>query len=59
VLANPKHVAKLKEGAEAWNEWRIEEFNVEPDLSEADLRGAESQWGESTCGAPVRRSAED
>lgn len=36
-MANPEHVAKLKEGVEAWNAWRKENFDIKPDLSEADL----------------------
>jgi uncharacterized protein YjbI with pentapeptide repeats len=35
-MANPEHVAKLKEGAEAWNEWR-ERSNEKPDLSGVQL----------------------
>jgi hypothetical protein len=35
-MANPDHVAKLKEGAEAWNEWR-DSTDVEPDLRNANL----------------------
>jgi uncharacterized protein YjbI with pentapeptide repeats len=40
AMANPEHLAKLKEGVEAWNQWRVENPNVQPDLIEADLRGA-------------------
>ena len=32
-MANPEHVAKLKEGWEAWNEWR-KASDEKPDLSE-------------------------
>jgi TIR domain/Pentapeptide repeats (8 copies) len=39
-MANPEHLAKLKEGAKAWNEWRSEDFRIMPDLSGADLSGA-------------------
>lgn len=38
-MANPEHLAKLKEGVEAWNLWRKENPEVKPDLSGADLRG--------------------
>ena len=43
-MANPEHVAKLKEGVEAWNKWREEKIEIEVDLSEAilnhtDLKG--------------------
>jgi len=37
-MANPKHVAKLKEGKEAWNDWRGS-TNVDPDLREATFTG--------------------
>ncbi len=47
-MANPEHVAKLKEGVKAWNKWRLDnlqsdEFGAEPwvvDLDGADLQGA-------------------
>jgi uncharacterized protein YjbI with pentapeptide repeats len=39
-MANPEHLAKLKEGVEAWNQWRGENY-AKPDLSEADLSGAD------------------
>lgn len=39
-MANPEHLSKLKEGAEAWNQWR--EKNPQfPDLRRADLHGAD------------------
>jgi hypothetical protein len=50
-MANPEHLAILKQGVEAWNRWRVEridsnpelfEENVDPiDLSFADLQGAD------------------
>jgi len=39
-MANPEHLAKLKEGVTSWNEWRENDRDVIPDLSEANLRGA-------------------
>jgi uncharacterized protein YjbI with pentapeptide repeats len=39
-MANPEHVAKLKEGLEAWNEWRKNNPGVKVDLSGADLSRA-------------------
>lgn len=36
-MANPDHLAKLKEGVEAWNKWREENPAVKPDLDKADL----------------------
>jgi hypothetical protein len=39
-VANPEHLAKLKEGVEAWNQWRNSNPSIKPDLSESDLDGA-------------------
>jgi hypothetical protein len=39
-LANPEHLAKLKEGVKPWNQWRVRNPEILPDLSEANLRGA-------------------
>ena len=36
-MANPKHLAKLKEGVESWNRWRCEDYSVKPDLSAENL----------------------
>ena len=36
-MANEKHLAKLKEGVEAWNQWRKENPKIKPDLSTANL----------------------
>lgn len=38
-MANPEHLAILKQGVEAWNAWREQSFNTKPDLREADLSG--------------------
>lgn len=40
-MANPEHVAKLKEGVEAWNKWRKKNRRVEIDLRKADLSGTD------------------
>ncbi len=37
---NKDHLAKLKEGVDVWNDWRIRSEAL-PDLSEADLSGAD------------------
>ena len=37
-MANPEHLAKLKESVEVWNKWRVGKFK-RPDLSAADLHG--------------------
>ena len=64
-MANPEHLAKLKEGVEAWNQWREENFGVRPDLSgahlcNADLRGAKLNGadlsGADLCQADLREA---
>ncbi|NEO72927.1 pentapeptide repeat-containing protein [Moorena sp. SIO3H5] len=40
-MADKEHLAVLKRGIDAWNQWRRENPNLEPDLSEANLRGAD------------------
>ena len=40
-MANKKHVALLKQGAQAWNAWRREHPMVCPDLFGATLFGAD------------------
>ena len=40
-MANPEHLAKIKEGVEAWNLWRKENPDVGSDLSGADLSRAD------------------
>ncbi len=39
-MDNKRHVARLKQGVEAWNQWRRENPDVCPDLSQANLTGA-------------------
>lgn len=36
-MANTDHIAKLNEGHLAWNQWRVENPSIRPDLSEVDL----------------------
>jgi len=36
-MANPEHLAKLKEGVEAWNQWREEHRGIYADLINVDL----------------------
>ena len=40
-MANPEHLAILKEGVKAWNRWRKKNPSVMPDLSFADLSSAD------------------
>ena len=51
-MASDKHLAKLKEGAESWNDWRRAEPAVRPDLRGLSLSLGEKQWGE-TNGGPI------
>jgi len=39
-MANEEHLARLKNGVDAWNKWRVENLDVIPNLVEADLRRA-------------------
>jgi uncharacterized protein YjbI with pentapeptide repeats len=36
-MANPEHLAILKQGVEAWNKWREENPSIEPDLRETNI----------------------
>ena len=38
-MADPKHLALLRQGVDLWNEWRENNYGIIPDLSGADLRG--------------------
>lgn len=40
-LANPEHLARLKEGVAPWNQWREQNPDVQPDLHEANLSMAD------------------
>jgi uncharacterized protein YjbI with pentapeptide repeats len=40
-MANDDHVAQLRKGAIAWNAWREENRDIRPDVSEANLSGAD------------------
>jgi len=39
-MANEEHIARLKQGVDAWNAWRRETPDARPDLRGAILRGA-------------------
>jgi len=43
-MANPEHLAIIKQGVERWNEWREEQPNAKPDLSGANLSGNRLNW---------------
>jgi uncharacterized protein YjbI with pentapeptide repeats len=38
-MADQAHLAVLKQGVEAWNEWRAAHADIRPDLSNVSLRG--------------------
>jgi hypothetical protein len=50
-MANPEHLAKLKEGVEAWNKWVEHNSELALDLSWADLSGTQGvrRSGHSSC----------
>ncbi|MDM3861942.1 MAG: pentapeptide repeat-containing protein [Aphanizomenon gracile PMC644.10] len=60
-MANPEHLAILKQGVEVWNNWRDNwreenpDWVLTPDLSEADLRGADLN-GADLNGANLREA---
>ena len=37
-MANPEHLAILKQGVKVWNQWRNENSEIEPDLSQCCLQ---------------------
>jgi hypothetical protein len=39
-MANEEHLARLQQGVEAWNQWRVANRNIQLDLSGANLSGA-------------------
>lgn len=43
-MANQEHLDILKQGVEAWNQWRKDHPAINPDLREADLREAIIGW---------------
>jgi len=40
-MASEEHLKILKQGVEAWNEWREKNLQIIPDLSKADLYEAD------------------
>ncbi|MFP5260972.1 MAG: toll/interleukin-1 receptor domain-containing protein [Blastocatellia bacterium] len=40
-MANLEHLEILKQGVEVWNDWKKANFEIRPDLSDADLSGAD------------------
>ena len=52
-MANPEHLAALKQGSSAWNRWRTENPNVLPDLGGSHL-GEARLSGANLAGADFR-----
>ena len=52
-MANEEHLARLKQGVEAWNQWRNGNYGIKPDLTEADLRGANLSRDGPPSGEPL------
>ena len=42
-MANEEHLARLKQGVIAWNQWRVEHPEITPDLRQTDLHEAQLQ----------------
>ena len=42
-MANVEQLNLIERGVESWNQWREQNANVKPDLSESDLRQANLQ----------------
>jgi hypothetical protein len=49
-MANPAHLALLKQGVEAWQQWRPEHSRRRPHRHDADLKW-QSLDGVDVCGA--------
>lgn len=48
-MPNPEHVAKLKEGVEAWNAWRAKNRKIAPDLQGTNLVAANLEGANVTA----------
>jgi len=53
---NPKHLAKLKEGVDAWNQWRKENPEITPNLRKANL--SEANLREANLSGATLREAD-
>jgi uncharacterized protein YjbI with pentapeptide repeats len=38
-MANEEHLTQVKQGVEAWNAWRMQNYFITPDLTGAHLSG--------------------
>ncbi len=41
AVTNDEHIGVLQQGVEAWNQWRVKNVGVEPQLSRAELSGVD------------------
>src|SRR5919109_2960847 len=48
-MANEEHLARLKQGVAAWNQWREANPDIQPILAGADLREADLTRADLTC----------
>jgi len=46
TVANPEHLAKVKQGVNLFNQWRRNNPEIRPDLSETDLRNSDLRWAD-------------
>jgi hypothetical protein len=49
-MPDPAHLSKLQSGVEIWNQWSREKLEVSPDLSDANLMGADHCWFPAVTG---------
>jgi hypothetical protein len=47
-MANAEHLARLRQGVEAWNQWRKKNRGIQPDFYEADLSRADLRKADFT-----------
>ncbi len=43
-MANPEHLATLKQGVKAWNHWRTKNPGIVPHLREATINHVDMKW---------------
>lgn len=58
-MANPEHLAMLKQGREAWNQWREDNPHVLPDLSGIDFTRAADFSGTAVWGRRLLDGADE
>jgi hypothetical protein len=47
-MADEEHLTQLKKGVTAWNQWREENPDIRPNLTQADLHGVRLDWADLT-----------